>query len=289
MTTLACHQDAQAMKRELEAARQELATEKAQTSMQRRQLEKCGETQRGQQWGEEELFSRRREGDYNGAANNASNATARDGCLETCTVNATTNETKCVKQTCKNTTNGTVCEPCSSGRKQPVGQVVIGTLISIFQAVLFTFLGLANLFFGNGAEKLTTVVQAMLASGWDDLINSFMSITTETIVSTLEKVVFFATGALTMAIATLKSATGRKVLKGTTTGYLIADPLLKILSGILFSNLAGCTELGEKTPDFPGGRCACMHSDVYSYDMCMKDVDVIGLLQAQQLLKARNV
>ena len=151
------------------------------------------------------------------------------------------------------------------------------------------FLGLANLFFGNGAEKLTTVVQAMLASGWDDLINSFMSITTETIVSTLEKVVFFATGALTMAIATLKSATGRKVLKGTTTGYLIADPLLKILSGILFSNLAGCTELGEKTPDFPGGRCACMHSDVSSYDMCMKDVDVIGLLQAQQLLKARNV
>jgi hypothetical protein len=106
-------------------------------------------------------------------------------------------------------------------------------------------------------------VQAGMASGYTDLIDSLMSITPETIGNVFEKFVFFGTGTITMAFATLKSAKGRQILKGTTTGFMIADPFLKTLNGILFTSVAGCKSLGEPTTDFPKGKPSdCMSNEV---------------------------
>ena len=100
-----------------------------------------------------------------------------------------------------------------------------------------------------------------MASGYTDLIDSLMSITPETIGNVFEKFVFFGTGTITMAFATLKSAKGRQILKGTTTGFMIADPFLKTLNGILFTSVAGCKSLGEPTAEFPKGKPSDCTSD----------------------------
>jgi hypothetical protein len=42
-----------------------------------------------------------------------------------------------------------------------------------------------------------------------------------------------------MGYASIKSDTGRAVLKGTTTGFLIADPFFKFISNLLFVKAAG--------------------------------------------------
>jgi hypothetical protein len=71
-------------------------------------------------------------------------------------------------------------------------------------------LGFANLFFGTSTEKLTTMVQAGLASGYTELIDSILSITPENAFGTIERIVYVVSGTLTMGYAAIKSDTGRQ-------------------------------------------------------------------------------
>ena len=73
------------------------------------------------------------------------------------------------------------------------------------------FLGFANLFFGTSTEKLTTMVQAGLASGYTELIDSILSITPENAFNSIERIVYVISGTVTMGYAAIKSDTGRQV------------------------------------------------------------------------------
>ena len=64
-----------------------------------------------------------------------------------------------------------------------------------------------------------------------------------------------------MGYASIKSDTGRALLKGTTTGFLIADPLFKFMSNLLFVEAAGCDKVGNATLEFPKGQPTNCHSE----------------------------
>jgi len=117
-------------------------------------------------------------------------------------------------------------------------------------------LGFANLFFGAATEKLTTVVQAALASGYSELIDMMLTITPANGFGVIEGTIFWVTGTMTMAFASIKSDAGRQVLKGTITGFLIAEPFFKLLSNIMFVQIAGCDKVGNATLAFPKGEPA---------------------------------
>ena len=115
-------------------------------------------------------------------------------------------------------------------------------------------LGFANLFFGAATEKLTTVVQAALASGYTELIDMMLTVTLSNGFGVIEGVIFWVTGTMTMAFASIKSDSGRQVLKGTITGFLLAEPFFKLLSTIMYVQIAGCDKVGNATLQFPKGE-----------------------------------
>jgi len=119
-------------------------------------------------------------------------------------------------------TNATNSTNVSAGKPgESPAQAAIGLVVSLVQLFIFLILGIANMFFGTATEKLTTCVQAALASGWTELIDSFICINSQNVFVALERGVWFATGTASMAFASIKSDTGRQVLKGTSTGYLL--------------------------------------------------------------------
>jgi hypothetical protein len=87
----------------------------------------------------------------------------------------------------------------------------VGLIIAIVQSIIFMVLGFANLFFGTSTEKLTTMVQAGLASGYTELIDSILSITPENAFNSIERIVYVISGTVTMGYAAIKSDTGRQV------------------------------------------------------------------------------
>ena len=169
---------------------------------------------------------------------------------------ATTSNRRSHDTNATNSTNVTAGKPGESP-----AQAAIGLVVSLVQLFIFLILGIANMFFGTATEKLTTCVQAALASGWTELIDSFICINSQNVFVALERGVWFATGTASMAFASIKSDTGRQVLKGTSTGYLLADPLFKMISSLLFTNVAGCKSLGEATLEFPMGKPDECNSD----------------------------
>jgi len=138
--------------------------------------------------------------------------------------------------------------------EDPATSPQIGMIISIAQAVVFVCLGPCTLLFGTLVEKPVVVIQALLASGYLDFIDTIVTATPMTAFDVFNSLLMLVSGTMAMAFATLKNRTGKLVMKGMVAGAMIANPLLDFAGTYLFQNLIGCTEIGAPTKEFPKGK-----------------------------------
>jgi len=126
-------------------------------------------------------------------------------------------------------------------------------IISLVQSGLFVLLGPTILFFGQAGEVFVNFVQAMLASGWIELIAAFKAMSLETLFTALNLLVMWISGTLALGTAATASKKLKLTMKGMVLFYLVADVPMKMLGDILFMEVAGCTEIGKPTLEFPKG------------------------------------
>lgn len=131
---------------------------------------------------------------------------------------------------------------------------VFAFLISIVQAIIFIIAGPGALFCGPAVDKAVVLLQAVLAAGYLEAIGVLQALSYSNVETAFEAVIFLITGTITVALATLKSPNTRKVMNGMLTGYLISEPILAFVSDVLYSTVAECSSVGEKTIQFPKGK-----------------------------------
>ena len=82
-------------------------------------------------------------------------------------------------------------------KKVATGGDIVGAIISIVQAFVFVIVGSTTLFCGPLVEKSVTVVQALLSSGYLDVIASLQSINKYTVYVSLEGLFYLFAGTFT--------------------------------------------------------------------------------------------
>ena len=175
-------------------------------------------------------------------------------------------------------------------KKVATGGDIVGAIISIVQAFVFVIVGSTTLFCGPLVEKSVTVVQALLSSGYLDVIASLQSINKYTVYVSLEGLFYLFAGTFTMSFATLKSTGTRRVMKGMVAGYMVIDPLLSFVSGFLFASVGKCTGVGEPTIDFPKGKpIGCDENGYLIAFYCLKTFKWVVTLTCGFLGQAMHV
>jgi len=145
--------------------------------------------------------------------------------------------------------------------------MVASLVITIFQTLLFLIMGPSLLFFGCAARTVGIFVQAVLASGWLDIISAIKALEICNVFFAFSTAVMVFTGAVALAVAMIGNPKIDYSAKGMLLFYFLADTPMKLLSDILFKTLGGCESIGDPTLTFPHGQplgpapCNCDHGE----------------------------
>lgn len=140
-------------------------------------------------------------------------------------------------------------------------------VITIFQTLFFSIMGPSLLFFGCAARTVCIFVQAILASGWMDIISAIKALELCNVFFAVNTAVMVFTGAVALAVAMIGNPKIDYTAKGMLLFFLLADTPMKLLSEVLFKTLAGCTSIGDPNLTFPQGQplgpapCDCDHTE----------------------------
>jgi len=110
-------------------------------------------------------------------------------------------------------------------------------------------------------------VQAVLASGWLDVIGAVKAAEVCNVFYVFNVAVMVFTGAVALAVAMIGNPKIDFTAKGMLLFYFLADTPMKLLSEILFKSLGGCTSIGDPNLTFPHGQpmgpapCSCDHGE----------------------------
>ena len=144
---------------------------------------------------------------------------------------------------------------------------VLAITFAIAQALVFTLFGLVTLFFGPMVENSVIVLQAILASGYDSLIQMFIQFEPRDLFNVFGAFIIFICGVITLAFAAIKNKLIDTGMQGLLGGFLLGDTLMSALGPIIMKNVGGCTDIGEPSLDFPKGEptnCANFLNGLYT-------------------------
>ncbi|KAK3285034.1 hypothetical protein CYMTET_7346 [Cymbomonas tetramitiformis] len=135
--------------------------------------------------------------------------------------------------------------------------------------------GLGNVFFPKLVKKCTAFVEAVLASGYFEFIDSVQSVSMPTLFTVFMNFVFLVTGSFSLTVAALEIDVVNQTMDAMVVGYsffrTLVDPESGAISRFLFYNFVGCKEPGKRTEDFPSGIPECDPDKDETCDGCVKD------------------
>ena len=134
------------------------------------------------------------------------------------------------------------------------GLIVIATVVSIVEAIVFLIFGIAAIFFGTSLPTLIILFQSLIASGYRDLIDAVLVGSLGTLDVIFNRTVSVVTGTLGLAFTAIQKPMAASVLQGVLIGFLLAEPLLQLARDVLFRFMLGCTGYGARTVRFPAGE-----------------------------------
>lgn len=131
---------------------------------------------------------------------------------------------------------------------------VLAITFAILQALVFTVFGLVTLLFGPMVENSVIVLQAILASGYDHLIQMFILFEPRDLFNVIGSLIIFICGVITLAFAAIKNKLINTGMQGLVGGFMLGDTLMAALGPIIMKNVGKCTDIGEPSLDFPKGE-----------------------------------
>jgi hypothetical protein len=131
---------------------------------------------------------------------------------------------------------------------------------AILQAVTFTLFGLATVIFGPMIESTVIVVQAILAAGYDHLVQMIVLAEPRDLFNVLGASIVFFCGVVSLSFAAIKSELINTGMQGLVGGFMLGDTLMNSLSPVIMKTVGMCEDVGEPSFDFPKGEPTnCQH------------------------------